>query len=193
MPAKVLLFNLIILAVLLEADLGRRKIGWFRVLRPLIASVAAIALFTTSVPASGHNLVLQAIGIGVGVLAGLTAHLFVAVGFDPAKGKEDDKGTSGRAVSWAGFGYATFWVVVFAARLIFIYGTQHWFSHPLGQFLIAHQLSAAALADALLFMAIAMALARSALLAVRGRAATRHAASAARYPAAVLSQDSTAR
>jgi hypothetical protein len=193
MPAKVLLFNLIVLAVLLEADLGRRKIGWFRVLRPLIASVAAIALFTTSVPTSGRNLALEAAGVGVGVLAGLAAHLFVTVGFDPAKGKKSGKGTSGRAVSWAGFGYATFWVVIFAGRLVFIYGTQHWFSRPLGQFLIAHQLSAAALTDALLFMAIAMALARSALLAIRGRAATRRAADGHGHPAAVLSQNSTAR
>jgi hypothetical protein len=193
MPAKVLLFNLIVLAVLLEADLGRRKIGWFRVLRPLIASVAAIALFTTSVPTSGHNLALEAAGVGAGVLAGLAAHLFVTVGFDPAKEKKGGQGTSGRAVSWAGLGYATFWVVIFAARLVFIYGTQHWFSHPLGQFLTAHQLSAAALTDALLFMAIAMALARSALLALRGRAATRHAADGHGYPAAVLSHDTTAR
>jgi hypothetical protein len=190
MPAKVLLFNLIVLAVLLEADLGRRKIGWFRVLRPLIASVAAIALFTTSVPTSGHSLALIAVGVGVGVLAGLAAHLFITVGFDPTKGK---KGSSGRAVSWAGFGYATFWVLVFAARLVFIYGTQHWFSRPLGQFLIAHQLSSAALTDALLFMAIAMALARSALLAIRGRAATRHAAEPHGYPAAAVGQNSTAR
>jgi hypothetical protein len=193
MPAKVLLFNLIVLAVLLEADLGRRKIGWFRVLRPLIASVAAIALFTTSVPTSGHNLALEAAGVGAGVLAGLAAHLFVTVGFDPAREKQGGQGTSGRAVSWAGFGYATFWVVIFAARLVFIYGTQHWFSHSLGQFLTAHQLSPAALTDALLYMAIAMALARSALLAFRGRAATRHAADGRGYPAAVLSQDSTAR
>jgi len=192
MPAKVWLFNLIVLAVLLEADLGRRNIGWFRVLRPLIASVAAIALFTTSVPTTGNSLLLEAVGVGVGVLAGLAAHLFVTVGFDPARGKKGGKGNGGRAVSWAGFGYAAFWVVVFAVRLVFIYGTEHWFSRSLAQFLIAHQLSAAALTDALLFMAIAMALARSALLAVRGRGASRHAAAAHGYPAADLHLDSSA-
>ena len=191
MPAKVWLFNLIVLAVILEADLGRRKIGWFRVLRPLIASAAALALFTTSVPTSGHNLALQAAGVGAGVVLGLAAHLFVTVGFDPAKGTKDRPG--GRAVSWAGFGYATFWVVVFGARLAFIYGTVHWFPRPLGQFLAAHQLSGAALTDALLFMAIAMALARSALLAARGRTAARHALTKGGHPAGVLSQDNAVR
>lgn len=192
MPEKVWLFNLIVLAVLLEADLGRRKIGWFRVLRPLIASAAAIALFTTSVPVSGHNLALEAAGAGAGVLLGLAAHLFVTVGFDPAIGKKGGTRTSGRPVSWAGLGYAAFWVVVFAARLVFIYGTGHWFAGPLGQWLAAHQLSGAGLTDALLFMAIAMALARSALLAIRGRAATRHAAAAPAPLAGVLDQGSTA-
>jgi hypothetical protein len=191
MPAKVWLFNLIVLAVIQEADLGRRKIGWFRVLRPLIASAAALALFTTSVPTSGHNLALQAVGVGAGVVLGLAAHLFVTVGFDPAQGTKGRNGTDGRAVSWAGFGYATFWVVVFGARLAFIYGTVHWFPRPLGQFLAAHQLSGAALTDALLFMAIAMALARSALLAVRGRTAARHAVTEGGYPAGVLNQDNT--
>ena len=179
MPANVWLLNLIVFGVLLEADLGRRKIGWFRVLRPLITTAAIIPLFLTSVPTTGHNLALQAVGVGVGVLLGLAAHLFVSVGFDPAKGKKGEitgHGTSGRPVSRAGFGYAAFWAVIFAARLVFIYGTYHWFSGPLGQFLAAHQLSAAGLADALIFMAIAMALARSALLSVRGRAATRVAA-----------------
>ncbi len=38
MPANVWMLNLIVFAVLLEADLGRRKIGGFRVLRPLIRS-----------------------------------------------------------------------------------------------------------------------------------------------------------
>ncbi len=52
--------------------------------------------------------------------------------------------------------------MIFAARLLFIYGTYHWFSGPLGQFLAAHQLGAAGLTNALIFMAIALALARTA-------------------------------
>jgi hypothetical protein len=187
MPANVWLLNLIVLAVLLEADLGRRKIGWFRLLRPLVTATAVVAVFASSIATSGHDLALEAIGGGAGVLLGLAAHLFMSVGFDPAKGK------NGRAVSWAGFGYAAFWAVIFAARLVFIYGTEHWFARPLGQFLIAHQLSATGLTDALLFMAIAMALARSALLAVRGQAATRHAADAHGYPAGVLDHTAATR
>ena len=78
-------------------------------------------------------------------------------------------------MSRAGFGYAAFWTVVFAARLVFIYGADHWFSRSLGQFLVARQRSAG-LTDAVIFMAIAMALARSALLGARGRAVARRAA-----------------
>ena len=106
MPANVWLLNLIVFGVLLEADLGRRKIGWFRVLRPLITTAAIIPLFLTSVPTTGHNLAVQAVGVGVGVLLGLAAHLFVSVGFDPAKamkGEITGQGTSGRPVSRAGF------------------------------------------------------------------------------------------
>lgn len=171
MPAKVWLLNLIVLVVLLEADLGRRKIGWFRVARPLIATAAIVPFFLTSVPTSGHNLGLQATGVGVGVLLGLACHLFVSVGLDPATGRKDREG---RAVSRAGLGYAAFWAVIFAARLAFIYGTEHWFSGSLGQFLAAHQLSGAGLGNAMIFMAIAMALTRSALLGGRGLAARRH-------------------
>lgn len=186
MPEKVWLLNLIVFAVLLEADLGRRAIGWFRVARPLLTTAAIVPLFVTSVPANGHDLALQAAGVGVGVLLGLAAHLFVWVGPGPAKGAKGTLGTNratGRPVSRAGFGYAAFWAVIFAARLVFIYGTYHWFSGPLGQFLAAHQASATALSNALVFMAIAMALARGALLGGRGLAA-RRALSATTAPAA---------
>ena len=87
MPASVWILNLVVLGVLLEADLGRRKIGWFRVLRPLITAAAVVGAYMTSVPTSGHNLTLLAVGAGVGVLLGLAAHLFIAVSYGPVKGR----------------------------------------------------------------------------------------------------------
>ncbi len=167
MPASVWVINLVVLGAILEADLGRRKIGWFRVLRPLAAVAAIIPLYLVTVPTSGNNLALEGIAAGVGVILGLGCHLFISVRFDASAGR------TGRPVSHAGVGYAAFWVVVFAARLAFIYGAEHLFSASLGQFLVAHQLSATGLTDALIFMALAMALARSALLAGRGQAARR--------------------
>jgi hypothetical protein len=167
MPEKVWLLNLIVFAILLEADLGSRKIGWFRVLRPLAGSAAIVPLFLTSVPTSGHNVALQVVGAAVGVLLGLACHLFLSVRFDPARGK------SGQPVSRAGLGYAGFWAVIFGARLLFVYGTEHWFTTSLGEFFLRHQLNADGLTNALIFMAIAMALARSALLGIRGRSAVR--------------------
>jgi hypothetical protein len=191
MPAKVWLLNLIVLAVLLEADLGHRKIGWFRVLRPLIVAVGVVAAYASSLPTNGHNIALETIGALAGVLLGLGAHLFISVYFDPARPGRKGTGARGRAVSRAGAGYAIYLVLVFGSRLLFIYGTEHWFPRSLNHFLLTHQLSANGLTDALMFMAIAMALARSVVLAVRGRTATRHAATAEGFPAGALNQDGT--
>lgn len=170
MPASVWILNLVVLGVLLEADLGRRKISLIRVLRPLITAAAVVAIYLTSVPTTGNNLTLMAVGAGAGILLGLAAHLFMSVGYGPVKSR---KGVRDRAVSRAGFGYAAFWAVIFAGRLLFIYGSEHWFSSSVGRFLVTHQLTASGLTDALIFMAITMALARSALLGIRGRAVAR--------------------
>ncbi len=159
MPTSVWVVNLVVLGVILEADLGRRRVGWFRVLRPLAGTAAVVVLYLSAVPTSGHNVALYAAGVGAGVILGLASHLFVTIHYDDVRG---------RPVSRARFGYAGFWVVIFAARLGFVYGAEHLFSGALGQFLVAHQLSVAGLTDALIFMAIAMALARSVLL--EGRA-----------------------
>ncbi len=167
MPTRVWVVNLVVLAVILEADLGRRRIGWFRVLRPLAAVTAVIYLYLAAVPTSGNNLAFQGVAIGAGVVLGLGCHLFMPVRFDACAGK------TGRPVSHAGVGYAAFWVVVFAARLAFIYGSEHLFSASIGRFLVAQHLSVTGLADALIFMALAMALARSALLASRAAACRR--------------------
>src|SRR5580658_4787502 len=107
MPASVWILNLVVLGVLLEADLGRRRIGWFRVLRPLITAGAVVSLYLSSVPTSAHNVVLEAVGAGAGVLLGLLAHLFIEVSYGPVKGNGS---TRDRAVSRAGLGYAAFWM-----------------------------------------------------------------------------------
>jgi len=127
MPANVWILNLVVLGAVLEADLGRRKIGWIRVLRPLLTAVLICPLFLDSIPTDSHDLALQAAGIGAGVLLGLVAHLFISVGYGSVKGR---RGTRDRAVSRTGFGYAAFWTVVYGGRLLFIYGTLHWFSVP---------------------------------------------------------------
>lgn len=196
MPANVWLLNLIVFGVLMESDLGRRKIGWFRVLRPLLTAALMVPLFLDSLPTTGNNVAIQVIGAAAGALLGLAAHLFVSVYAGPAKPGRGaggrgaggrgagGRGAGGRAYSRAGFGYAAYWAVIFGARLLFIYGTIHWFPASLGRFLASHQISGAGLTDALIFMAITMALARSALLAARARAVTRRETAA---PAPVTS------
>jgi hypothetical protein len=184
MPASTWIINLVVLGVVLEADFGRRRIGWFRVLRPMITALAIGPLFLDSIPTTGHNVLLQVLGAAAGALLGLAAHLFVSVGYGPVKGM---KATRNGPFSRAGFGYAAFWAVIFGGRLLFIYGSENWFSRSLGQFLASHELSAAGLTDALIFMALAMAVARSALLATRGRASARRAAGTSTPAVAVTS------
>ncbi|MHB1783243.1 MAG: hypothetical protein ACYCTE_11265 [Acidimicrobiales bacterium] len=87
MPTSVWVITLVVLGAVLEADLGCRKINWFRVLRPLVAAAAIVPLYLAVVPTSGNNLALQGTGVAVGVIGGLACHLFISVHFDPAKGK----------------------------------------------------------------------------------------------------------
>ncbi|MEK8171603.1 hypothetical protein NKH77_25745 [Streptomyces sp. M19] len=82
---------------------------------------------------------------------------------------------TGRPVSRAGFGYALLWIAVLGSRAAFSYGSEHWFRSELGHWMTAHEVSAAALTDALLMMAIGMTLSRTACLAGRAAALRRRA------------------
>jgi hypothetical protein len=111
----------------------------------------------------------------------------VSVSYDPAWRRRWFRTAQTRshpaAVSHAGAGYAAIWIAATVVRLGFAYGAQHVFPGALGQFLVSHQLSSVALANAFIFLAIGMDLFRSLGLWTRGRHC-RHAI-AAQDPAAV--------
>jgi hypothetical protein len=164
MPSYVLI-NLVVLAAILEADLGRRKISRFRILRPLLLAAGIVPLFIEHPATSGHGLVLEVVLAGAGVVLGLAVSAgLMQVGRDPS---------TGRPMSRAGVAYGLAWSTIIGARLLFSYGSQHWFSAGVGHWMTLNQISLDALTDGLIFMAVAMTLTRTARLAVGRRAVGR--------------------
>jgi hypothetical protein len=182
MTASIVILQLALLGVVFESDLGHRKIGWFRILRPVIAIAIIVPFFFKSLPTGHHDLLLQAAGLATGALLGLlsVSPLLVSVRFEPTW-RAGHRWLAARmparpaAVSHAGLGYAAIWIAVTVFRLGFAYASQHWFPADLGRFLVTNQLSPAALTNAFIFLALGMDLFRSLLLALRGQHARRSA------------------
>jgi hypothetical protein len=154
-----MIVNAVVLVAVLEADLGpHRKIGRMRILRPLLLAAGIVPLFLKAVATHGAGLGLELIGLVVGLLAGMAAAALTKVYRSPV---------TDSPVSRAGAGYAALWVTVIGARAAFSYGSAHWFSAPLTHWMISHDVSVAAITDALIAMAVAMLLARTVSLAAR--------------------------
>ena len=164
MDMGVWILNLAVLLVVLESDLGTRKVTKLRVLRPVITSAAIVPFFLGQLATSGYGLVLELAGIAAGLSLGLLVSNFMPVQEGVAKGRRCAK-------SRAGIAYALTWVVVVGARIAFSYGSEHVFGRQLGEWMAAHFVSQSALTDALIFMAVVMMLTRTALLQIRARAA----------------------
>jgi hypothetical protein len=160
MSASVWIINLVVLGVVLEADLGRRKITWFRLARPVVVAGAIIVYYLRRTPvATGGGGLAFELGLAVlGILLGLAAGAIFAV----------FRGADGFPRSQAGLRYAMLWVAVIGARLGFAYATSH--SRSLQVWLGTHHITSDALTVALILMAAGMLLARTGTLMLRARA-----------------------
>ena len=148
-----MIINGAVLIAVLEGDLGpHRKIGPFRILRPLVTIALVVPLFLDRPVTHGNGLLVELAGIAAGLLGGLVVTTLMRVYRSPKTGKP---------VSAAGFPYAIVWTVVVGARAVFSYGASDWFAAQLAQWCIAHQVSGAAITDGLIFMAITMVLVRT--------------------------------
>jgi hypothetical protein len=153
--------NALVLAAVLEADLGsHRKISRFRILRPILLTIAIVPLFLETVATHGGGLAVELAGVAAGLAGGLFALGLMRV-------YRSEK--TGKPVSAAGGAYALLWVVVIGARALFSYGAHHWFENQLGGWLATNSIPSAAITDGLIFMAVAMVLTRAVGLARRAR------------------------
>jgi hypothetical protein len=129
-----------------------------RLLRPVVAAAVIIPLFVDRPPANGSSLAVELAGVAAGLLGGLAAAALMGVYRSSATGKP---------VSRAGWPYAIFWTAVTTARAAFSYGAAHWFTAQIVSWAITNHVTEASIVDGLIFMAIAMILVRTAVLAVR--------------------------
>jgi hypothetical protein len=151
--AQAMVINGVVLFAVLEADLGpHRKVGKFRLARPLVMAGAIVPLYLKALTTHGTGLALEIAGAAAGLVLGLAAVSLMTVHISPR---------TGRPATRAGVGYAALWTAVIGARAAFSYGSYHWFGSSLSSWMTRHDVSTAAITDTLILMAVTMVVTRT--------------------------------
>jgi hypothetical protein len=160
--AGIYLLNLIIFAIAIESDIGRRRVGLFRLLRPVAGAAALLPFFFDGFDLSGTGLLLEAGATVLGLAMGLAAVSFMQWEYAPDK----------QAVySRAGVSYVTAWVAITLVKVSFSYGATHVFGPQLARWMAAHDVGPNALKAAIILLNVSMMLARVAGIHVRAKTA----------------------
>jgi hypothetical protein len=161
-----LLLNIGVLAFVLASGLGTRTLTRRRFRLPIVLVVIVGFIFLRSAPTAGNDVGFDVTFGLVGVAFGALAGCLMAVRRDPADGS---------LVTKAAAGYAGIWIAVIGGRILFAYGSDHWFAVQIATFSRQHAITGSSgWTAAFVIMAISMVAAR---VAVTGLKAARIAAS----------------
>ena len=154
-----LLLNLGVLAFVLASGLGTRPLNRRRFRLPIAIVVIIGIVFLRTVPTVGNDVGLDVILGLVGVAFGALAGCLMAVRRDPA---------NGALVTTATAAYAALWIAVIGGRILFAYGSDHWFTGGIASFSREHAITGpSAWTAAFVIMAIAMVAARVAVTGIK--------------------------
>jgi hypothetical protein len=154
-----LLLNLGVLAFVLVSGLGTRPLTRRRFRLPIVVVVVVGLIFLRAVPTAGNDVALDVILGLVGVAFGILAGSLMAVRRDPADGS---------LLTTAAAAYAAVWIAVIGGRILFAYGSDHWFAHQIATFSRQHAITGtSAFTAAFVIMAIAMVATRVAVTGLK--------------------------
>jgi hypothetical protein len=155
-----LIDSALILLVLLQ--IKERPLTTRQLLRPVIVVGIAVASYLHGVPTAGNDLVLASVlvllGGAIGVASGKTMIM--------------RRGQAGEALARSGWLSGFFWVLGMGSRMAFLVWISHGGSSTIAQFSSQHSItSSEAWTVALLGMAVAEVLGRTAVMALRSQSA----------------------
>jgi len=146
-------------AVILATQLGTRHPSIDRLLIPVLIVGGIGFKYLKNLPGGTTSHLLELAGLAAGILFGLAAIPLFRVA-------RDEK--TGRLVTRAAYAYAALWLTALAMRLVFAYGSTHWFHSDIVSFSITNHVPQNTYAAAFVLMVLTMIVIRTAAVLIRG-------------------------